>query len=416
MILNKYQELFKKLNFSVCLVLTFWIPLLIVKSHISYGILLWLILWILEGDFKNKFQKKHTFETKLLFFLLISFYLLHIVGLIYTQNLKQGFSEIEKKVTIFLFPILLFASNELYRKKFNYILISFISGNLLASLICLGIAFYKYFFLNINQTVYDTLSTKYGVFIYTQLSYFLHPSYFSMYLILCIVMLFYFISKNPNLKIKILLFILLFIFVGMVALLSSRANYFSLIITVIFSGFIYKILKKTYAKFIFVSGIILIISFFLINGPRNIDKSVIKQKMFSNIRGIIWEDSFEIIKENFLFGIGTGDAADELDKKLEEGNVQPWYRGLNAHNQYIETFIELGFLGISVLVSIFGIAIINSIKQKNYLLLLFLINLGINMLFEAMFITSAGVLFFAFFVGFFAFNKPVEENSNINLI
>lgn len=118
----------------------------------------------------------------------------------------------------------------------------------------------------------------------------------------------------------------------------------------------------------------------------------------SKVRLLIWQTSAEIIKDNFLFGVGTGDVKDVLMSKYKEKGLTGAYKeNLNAHNQFLQTFIALGLPGILLLLASFVFPFILAIKTRNYIYLAFLIIVFINFLTESMLETIAGVMFYAFF-------------------
>jgi len=79
---------------------------------------------------------------------------------------------------------------------------------------------------------------------------------------------------------------------------------------------------------------------------------------------------------------------------------------LNAHNQYLQTMITLGIIGLIVLLLNLILPALYSMEQKHYLYLVFLILIGFNLLFESMLETQAGVVFYAFFNAYlFAIKK-----------
>jgi len=115
-------------------------------------------------------------------------------------------------------------------------------------------------------------------------------------------------------------------------------------------------------------------------------------------RILIWKTSFEIIRENFLFGVGTGDIKDELMRKYNEKKMTTAYNlKLNAHNQYLQSFIATGFLGFIIFLSSLILPAIIAIRQKNIIYLMFIFLVAFNFLFESMLEVQAGVVFYAFF-------------------
>jgi O-antigen ligase len=119
-------------------------------------------------------------------------------------------------------------------------------------------------------------------------------------------------------------------------------------------------------------------------------------------RLVIWKTSLEIIKQHFVFGVGTGDVKDELLKKYKEKNLLVLFEHkLNTHNQYLETFIALGIIGFLAILAMLILAGIQAIRTGNFLYFVFIILFGFNILVESMLEIQAGVVFFAFFNSFF---------------
>ena len=128
----------------------------------------------------------------------------------------------------------------------------------------------------------------------------------------------------------------------------------------------------------------------------------------------IWKISLEIIKENFLIGVGTGDVKDELLKHYEEKGMSfAKHYNLNAHGQYFQTFITLGFFGFISLILLFIIPFFQSFKNRNIIYFSFLVIVAFNILVESMFENQAGVVFYTFFNSFlFLTSKQLtSENS-----
>jgi O-antigen ligase len=127
----------------------------------------------------------------------------------------------------------------------------------------------------------------------------------------------------------------------------------------------------------------------------------------SGERLLIWWYSFEITNDNLLFGVGTGDVRDELLVKYREKQMyNALGLGLNAHNQYLQTTLALGVLGLIALLLCIVLPFIYGVEYRHYLLIIFLILIAFNFLFESMLETQAGVVFYAFFNAYlFAIKK-----------
>ncbi len=409
------SSLIQKINFYFGLLITFWIPVCkipICKKIAPYILALWIITWFLEANFKNKF--KNLAKNKLLF-LPILFYLLHIIGLAYSNNIDSAFFNLQVKLSLLIFPVLFFGSNYLYKANYKIFLLSFVTGCFIISSIYLSRAFYFYLADNCN------------LFFYYDLSIFEHPTYLSMYLAFAIAILFYLIASNKfknKSTFKILFQFLIVFFSVMIFLLSSKAGIICGFI-VLFSTLLLRIIKsrKLFPKILLLTSVVLLFIFalkynFRFKAVENVIKNAqseisITTVESSSIRILIWKVSLELIKDNFLIGVGTGDVKDELMEKYKTKEIiSAESKQLNVHNQFLETFVGLGIIGFIILTLLFVIPFIAGIKEKNILLILFLIIVGFNLLFESMLNRQAGVVFFAFFYSFLVFVKPDYSFAN----
>jgi O-antigen ligase len=113
----------------------------------------------------------------------------------------------------------------------------------------------------------------------------------------------------------------------------------------------------------------------------------------------IWKHSLHIIKGNLLFGVGTGDVKNELSMQYRASNEKTLEsRHLNAHNQFLQTAIALGIIGLGALLLILTCAAMWTFQTKQHEATLLILLITINFLFEAMLETQAGVVFISFFL------------------
>jgi O-antigen ligase len=78
-------------------------------------------------------------------------------------------------------------------------------------------------------------------------------------------------------------------------------------------------------------------------------------------RAVAWYSSLQIIKDNFWLGVGTGDARGELNKKyLELGEEAIAAVNLNSHNQFLDSSIRNGILGLASLIVMYLFGLWNS--------------------------------------------------------
>jgi O-antigen ligase len=138
----------------------------------------------------------------------------------------------------------------------------------------------------------------------------------------------------------------------------------------------------------------------------NIDKTTSES---TAVRVLIWEQCLEIIRSHFLSGVGVGDANDALYQAYEKnGLTGALSHHFNAHNQFFQTMIGMGIVGLISLLAITFWQFVKAVIKRHFLLFIFSMLIFFNFLVESMLQTSAGNLFFVFF--FCLFNLPNIKN------
>lgn len=342
------------------------------------------------------------------------FYFIHVIFLLNTKNLKAGFFDLEVKFSLLFLPILFFLSKNFFKKYFNTILkTSFLVPFTIFTIFLIRSLINYFCTSNINKFFYDELTYPY------------HPSYFAVFLTMGFLF-FYNFTYDKKLKFKYLIitFYLLAIY-----LISSKANFLILPIVLFIIG-IYEIKGRKYIGFIYLLLLLLTLSIFLFLFNKRIyyEKVLLKENLrllttndkklnekayaSTTVRLVLLKLSKEIIKENFLFGVGTGDIKDVLLEKYKENGVKEALdRQLNLHNQFLETLIGQGIIGFAFLLFIFLFNFIKNLKTKNYIFLCLHIVFFINFMFESMLNTQAGVILYSYLccLNFLNYEKRMEE-------
>ncbi|MZP81498.1 MAG: hypothetical protein GT596_02125, partial [Bacteroidales bacterium] len=88
------------------------------------------INWILEGDWRSKLNR---IKGKVSLYVVASFYLMYLVGLLYTSDLHSGVSELQQKLPLLLLPLILSSSEPLRVKEFFGIMIFFLIALVLST-------------------------------------------------------------------------------------------------------------------------------------------------------------------------------------------------------------------------------------------------------------------------------------------
>ncbi len=393
--LNKFKHIYFSASYNIPLIISFLLPF-----GINYAIfiIIWAVCFFAFDDVKKGLQRMTQNKWS---YVLLLFFFIHVLSYFFSINKTDALNAIEIKLSFFAFPVLIYSSNynDIQIKK---IIISFVSGCVLVSVINIFRACFLYLFQDFNA------------FFYTEFSYFMHPSYFAMYLIFAqlIIILFYpkWLSHLSNLNIKIGFMSMIFLIT--IFLCSSKMGLITafLLLPLTLSVVLY---HKGYQKIIIglLIGLIVLIgsayklfptpfermkqAFKVTSSAQKIDKTDVES---TAVRILIWKESIKLIENNVLFGTSVGDANDKLIEAYKlEGLEGALMKKLNAHNQFLQTFIGTGIIGFVLLLLMTIGALIYSFVKKNYILSLFSILIIFNFLVESMLQAQAGFIFFAFF-------------------
>jgi O-antigen ligase len=394
-----HQEIF----FITCLLLAFFLP---VFPKILPGIIFLMGMnWIISGVYLETIPRMLNEKWRLYTISFALLYLLYLVGMLYTTDYEYGWFDLEVKMSLFVFPMIFATSDpgifSPSRKRFIFSF--FIAGSLAGSIILLGHAWYNH------------KSGLADAFYYTNLAWYFHSSYLAMYFTFGTGILLYTLIDDLKYgsvkKIIIRSLILLYLEV-IIFLLSSKAGLVALVITQMMFVLLL-ILRKTGLTRIILIATVLAVVFagflkifpFAYNRISRADSALVSSGTLKTnpedgtiARMEIWKISFGLIGKHLMFGVGTGDVKNVYLQAYEQKNLDSVLKKkLNAHNQYLQTFVTLGFLGFSLLILLLIVPAYGAVRNGNYLYFLFLLIFAVHILFESMLETQAGVIFYSFF-------------------
>ncbi len=401
---HTWKNMQEKAYYYLILLLAFSIPLQ--KKATVLLIFLIGLNWILEFNFKEKYRRVRQSRIRQYTLLFAVLYVLFAIGMLYTSDLTGpggGWFKMEVKFSLLVFPLLFstidyqWADRKYVQKLFNF----FIIGSVVSCLFCIG-----------NALITYMGDHRFEAFYYKELSMFHHPSYMAMYITFAVVIILYNMLnkwKTYSINWKVSWLVLLIFYNAFIITLASKAGIISL-------GLVYGI-AVTYAlarKRYNLSGIfgILLIAlvclymFFPYSYNRmTVARAAVEQdKLDKNstegsvLRMLIWRSSLEIVKDHFLIGVGTGDVEGALVQKYDEkGITMAVEQKLNAHNQYIQTYLAIGLLGFLTIVLMLFLPAWQAFRRYNLVYFLFLFIMAFNFIFESMLEAQSGVVFYAFF-------------------
>lgn len=179
--------------------------------------------WLAEGKFKQKWiQLKST----KVFWVIIAFFLVDVVGMLYTSSVSEGVDDLRIKMPIFFLSLIIFSTKALSEKELRGVLYMFLLGSFVNVAWC-----YLYnFVLHENEVARDA-------------SRFMSHIRLGLYLNMAIAVsvYFFFMHKTKGLKILFALLAALFLFaMYKLGLASGLINFFILL----FFALCYIILKQ----------------------------------------------------------------------------------------------------------------------------------------------------------------------------
>jgi O-antigen ligase len=122
----------------------------------------------------------------------------------------------------------------------------------------------------------------------------------------------------------------------------------------------------------------------------------------------------EIFSEEPLFwkGLGLNASQTKLIEKEKKYELYPGYGSFNFHNQYVQNFAELGFIGFALLVIILFLNLKFALKNKNFIHISFAVLMISLFLTESFLWRQKGVLFF---ISLYCLFYTIEDKKTLKI-
>lgn len=240
-----------------------------------------------------------------------------------------------------------------------------------------------------------------------------HPIYFSLILVVAMILLYY--NKFKNKWINLILFLLLF---SGIIIASSRGvilGGIAIIILMIYQRF--KNIKKTLLISLLFLTCFTVVGYFSplktrvleILNTKHIYPEGIHFNSF-NIRMAIYNCSFELIKDSPIMGFGPGDTQEILNNCYHKFDTKAFDDiNYNSHNQYLDYYLSFGIIGFILIVSLFVYYLKNAIKSRDYQYINFLVLFYVVFLIENVLVRNTGLVLFTLFNCLFVYSKLLEK-------
>lgn len=334
----------------------------------------------------------------------MSLYIIYLFGMLYTKSVAHGWMDLQIKLSIILFPLVLSSEPKMDFQKQKWFGFAFISGAVLHGIYCLVIAADIYFTQGKMQ------------FTYLPFSKFVHPTYYSMYIDMAFVFMYYALTEKGNeltKREKWYIYIYTPFLLVILILLESKMG--TLVTVLLFGIFILKYFLSRYSALktgvavivimgIAIVGVFNFSRFNALNGLINTQQVNLTSVESNQARVLVSRASMEIIKQSPILGYGTGDTLALMNQYKADGMTGIYHEKLNTHNQYLQAMVAVGIPGILILLANLLVPVFVSIKEKRFVYFLFLLILILNFLTESMLEQQAGTMFYGLLNSLLMFN------------
>lgn len=364
--------------------------------------------------------------------LMMLFWLLHLVGVLYSNNWQYGLRDVQHKLSFLAFPLFFVLSADAIKIRPMRIANAFLVGCLTSMMVCLTHALIQSLSFEAGRLVFNLIPADVpweNNFTYARLAFLYHPSYLAMYISFAVVLLFSKIKETASSK-KRALYSLAIICSGIfIFLLSSRAGIligaFAFLLGTISLSKHWRTIVIAVAAVAVVIGVSAYISY-KNNGllAREITGEMLRGNNLRNLeygneqepRIAIWRVIPEVVAQKLLLGHGTGDTHEVLNAVyLKHNNVYAAENNYNAHNQYLETAVALGIVGLLVLLMLLLYPLYFYWKSESFFVpFAFISILMANLMVESMASRIVGVMFFALFYCLFFCTDHLLDSPKCN--
>ena len=345
--------------------------------------------------------------------LMIFIYVLHLIGMLYTDDLERGLFDLEVKLSLLAFPLSFIGFRFLSTTSFTNILKVFLYGVVLNGVICLLYATYNYFY-----TPPDPGHYPYYFFFSGYFSALIHPNYFALYANFSMLIICYLdwpLFKS-NRMVNLRTFVLMLFLTLVIVLSGSKIGLIMwLVIAMGITVFMLKEVKHKWIPIISMVVLISIVVGFIQSAPtarerfftllRVAQKDQIDPRATDSTaaRALVYKSGIDLVLSQSWYGQGTGDFQEALDQQYRSNGYSfPEKRHFNAHNLFIQTWIALGVPGLLSIIGIFILMFSLAFKTSDRFFLGFTSAFLIISLTESTFNVQAGVVFFSFYAILFS--------------
>ena len=395
---------FEKTIYALVLLFAFILPLS--RALISFFIIFLPIVWLLQGNLKEKF---HYIRTNKLLFALVIFIAYSAFSMLWSTHLKDALSAF--RMTSYLFTIFVIATS-IKKEQIPNIITAFLAGMFISEIIAYGVFFELWTFK------YATVQNPSPFMIHIDYSVFLAFS--------SILLLNRLFSSHYTKKEKIFLFFFFFTVTGNLFLSTGRTGQVAYIAGIFVMSIIhFRFTIKSLIISTLLIGLIFSVAYNLSNSFQlRAKQAVYDIKQITNlnlngswgIRAAFWVTTYDSLKEH-PFGSGLGDyklatktQVEKNDYKFINNRSKKFMIDAHPHNQYLLVILQMGIIGLFmffyIIYQLFKLNIID--KEIKEVSTLFATIFFVSSLAEPLLMKQFTLVLFVLFVGLFSVNQQIN--------
>ncbi|MEI9918790.1 MAG: O-antigen ligase family protein [Bacteroidota bacterium] len=346
------NNLISKAKFITLVLVVVFLPFSIRLCHLS--LLLFLVCCIAESDFTNKGR---IIIQNPLAWLLPLFFLLHVVGVLYSENVANAWTNVDKKIAFIVAPLIIVPAKSFTTKEIRWLCWSFVGTCLAGSITCLLDVMFRSDGDWWSRVSYTDLASGIGM----------HPTYLSLYCLVSVLIVFKTITNRWITATLIIYFLVFIVFLSSRIVIISTA----LVMLAVAIGNSRRILMIACVAIMALALFVNPVSFY-----RNFRQYTKENfawppaKMSDNpisIRmSLLWLSMKAVGETNPVIGAGTGDVNDTIAALGDKYDAHNILNTSDPHNQYLHTYIALGAMGLLTLLAVFLTPLWMLFRQKEF--------------------------------------------------
>ena len=402
------------------------LALMLVPIPVNSGVsMFFMVLWIATIVLKNSLLKRWSFfgwhqdknfhgstDSLLMVAPMACYWLVYLLSMLWTENKVEGWDDIARLMLFMIIPLVFACTDFREVKKIHLRSILWLYVLLMPVLyvVFTGVDYYKTCW-GTDKSLSWYLSE--GIFNY------LHHSYVAVFLLTGLVFLYTeldgMFAKEKQESSLLLIGIYTCLLLSFLFIVNSRAGTVCLLLLLLLcwlhQAFVRKRTRLALILLVLLPVLVTTVYFAQPKEYRRITTSI-EQSLTgerTDARIILFERSWSVFKDHMILGVGTGDRMDELDPLYKDKYGVP-YGTLNSHNQYMDTSLSTGIIGLTVLLLMLFVPMRYARKNKNFFFFSTILLFAVAIIFESMLERQMGVVYWTVLLILAGTSKKVAPN------